>query len=224
MILLASTEREYPWGVLRSTHASKVKFALALKELDWKVLRLAPGDLWKKPAGMLEKHPLGKVPWIEEDGFVVFDSTVILEYLEERHPQRPLLPKDVSGRARARMLETWVDEALLIGALPAIWMPMWVSPEKRDGDAMKTARERLASGPLAWLEAQFADGRQWLGGDTPTIADTGMAAAAMVLQVDATPMEAFPALAAYLERLRALPAYAAIDPRTSLDASESSAS
>jgi glutathione S-transferase len=222
MILLASTEREYPWGVLRSTHASKVKFALACKQLDWRVQRLSPGDLWKKPAAMLEKHPLGKVPWIEDDGAVIFDSTVILEYLEERYPQQPLLPTDAIGRAEARMVETWVDEALLIGALPPIWMPMWVPPEKRDVDAMTAARERLRSGPLPWLEAHLADGRRWVCGDALTIADAGLAATAMVLQVDGTPMEDFPSSAAYLQRLRALPAFAAIDPRTSLDASESS--
>lgn len=44
MIKLGTTERFYPWGVLRSTHASKVKFVLAEKGLPWAAERIRPGD------------------------------------------------------------------------------------------------------------------------------------------------------------------------------------
>ncbi|HSD09829.1 MAG TPA: glutathione S-transferase family protein [Candidatus Binatia bacterium] len=89
MIVLYTTEREYPWGTLRSTNASKVKIVLEEKSLGYRVERLRPGNLWKKPPEMLAKHPLGEVPWIEDEGPVVHDSSVINEYLEERYRSRP---------------------------------------------------------------------------------------------------------------------------------------
>ncbi|MEE4299010.1 MAG: glutathione S-transferase family protein [Pseudomonadales bacterium] len=222
MIRLYTTERAYDWGVLRSTHASKVKFALAEKGLPWEVERLHPGDLWKKPPAMRAVHPLAKVPWIVDDGFGVYDSTVILEWLEERYPEPPLLPRDPKARAEARMVETWADEALLVGALPGIWMPLWQGPAKRDAAAQEAARERLRSDALPWLEARLGDGREWLCGAF-SIADVALAPAAMVLQVDGTDLSAAPRFASYLERLRARPAYRVIAPGTSLEDSERSA-
>lgn len=221
MIRLATTERACPWGVLRSTHASKIKFALAEKGLPWEVERVRPGDLWKKPPAMRAVHPLAKVPWIVDDGFGVFDSTVILEWLEERYPEPALLPTDPKGRAEVRMTETWVDEALLVGALPGIWMPLWQAPEQRDGAAQEAARERLRTDALPWLETRLEDGRAWICGDF-SLADVALAPAAMVLQVDATDIAAAPRFAAYLDRLRARPAYRVISPETSLEDSERS--
>ncbi len=216
MIRLATTEREYPWGVLRSTHASKIKFVLAEKHLAWEVERVRPGDLWKKPPEMLARHPLGKVPWIEDDGFLVWDSTAILEYLEERYPDPPLLPSEPRARADVRMTETFVDEALLAGDLPAIWMPCWVPEEKRDQAAIEQGRSRLRQRGLPWLEARLGDGRSWICGEL-SLADAGLAATAMVLQVDGLALDDFPQVAAYFDRLRARPAYRVLDPRTSLE-------
>lgn len=222
MITLGTTERAYPWGVLRSTNASKVKFALVEKQLPWRVERVAPGDLWRKPPTMLARHPLGKVPWIADGDHVIWDSTVILEYLEEAYPTQPLLPTDPLARARVRMLETFIDEALLVGDLPGIWMPWWAPEDKRDTEAMAASRHRLTQRALPWLETQLSDDRAFLGGNSLTIADTGMAAIAMVLQVDGMSLDAFPLLQRYLQRLRERPAYACIDPATALEDSEQS--
>lgn len=219
MIRLASTERAYPWGVLRSTHASKVKFALVEKGVPFEMERVRPGDLWKKPPEMRVVHPHAKVPWIVDDGFGVFDSTVIVEWLEDRYPEPPLLPTDPQGRADARMVETYVDDALLMGALPGIWMPLWQPPENRDAAAQERARDQLRSEALPWLEARLADGREWMCGAF-TLADVALAPTAMVLHVDGTALDDLPHFAAYLDRLRARDAYAAISPETSLEDSE----
>ena len=68
MIVLYTTERDYPWGTLRSTHGSKTKVVLEEKGLRYRIENLPPGNLWKKPPEMLAKHPLGKVPYLEDDG------------------------------------------------------------------------------------------------------------------------------------------------------------
>jgi len=215
MIVLYTTEREYPWGTLRSTNASKVKVVLEEKGLEYRVERLRPGDLWRKPAEMLAKHPLGKVPWIEDGDLVVYDSTVINEYLQERYPRPSLLPEDAAARARVRMLENFGDEAVLVGDAPAVWMPWWVPEEQRDPERMEAGRQGLRERALPYLERMLEGREDCLCGGF-TLADAPYMALAMVLQVDGMSLEAFPRVAAYLERLRRRASYHAIDPRTPL--------
>ena len=57
-------------------------------------------------------NPRGQVPAIVDDGFALWESTAIVEYLEERYPQQPLLPKDARGRATVRRLMLEADNHL----------------------------------------------------------------------------------------------------------------
>ena len=69
-------------------------------------------DLSDRPAWLFEKNPAGKVPVLEEDGWVLPESAVIGEYLEERYPEPPLLPDDPAERALARLLVFRFDDEL----------------------------------------------------------------------------------------------------------------
>jgi glutathione S-transferase len=221
MLILATTEREYPWGTLRSTNASKVKVVLEEKGVAYKMNRLHPGDLWKKPESILKKHPLGKVPYLEtEDDGVIFDSTVINEYLDDKYPDPALKPESASDLARMRMLENFADEAFLVGDLPKIWMPIWSKPEDRNVDSMEAGREGLRSRGLPYLEKEL-EGREYLCG-TFSLADAPFMAVAMVLQVDGMNLSGFSNTNVYLERLRARASYQSISPLTSLDDSAGS--
>ena len=163
---------------------------------------------------MLAKHPLGTVPYIDDNGVIVYDSSVINEYLEERYPEPHLRPQDVAGRARARIRENLGDEAVVVGDLPLIWMPWWAKLEERDTARMEKGREGLWTRALPYLEQELA-GRDYLCGAF-TLADAPYMALAMVLEVDQMPLENFPRVAAYLARLRGRPSYQSISPRTSL--------
>ena len=215
MLILATTEREYPWGVLRSTNASKVKVVLEEKGLVYQVDRLHPGDLWKKPPEMLVKHPLGKVPYLEtdEDG-VIFDSTVINEYLDDKYTGNPLKPETASARARMRMLENYADEAIISVDLPKLWMPMWSSPEKRNLDVMEQGREGMRKNRSPFIESELGQ-QEYLCGDF-SLADVPYMAIAMVFEVDDFDLSVFPLTKAYFDRLRARGSYSAISPKTSL--------
>lgn len=216
MLILASTERAYPWGTLRSTNASKVKVILEEKALSYQMDRRRPGDLWKKPPEILAKHPLGKVPWLETDNDgVIFDSTVINEYLDDRYPHYSLKPDSPPELARMRMLENFGDEAFLVGDLPRIWMPYWSKPEDRDEASMQTGRDGLWARGLPYLENEIA-GRDYLCGEF-SLADAPYMAVAMVLEVDGMDLSDFPNAAAYLDRLRSRDSYKAISSKTSLD-------
>jgi glutathione S-transferase len=217
LIVLYTMERAYPWGTLRSTFSSKTKVVLEEKGLPYQVDRVRIGDIWKKTPEVLEKNPLGKVPWIDDGDVRVYDSTVINEYLEERYPEPGLLPEDPLERARVRALENYGDEIVLSGAVPRIWMPWWSPPEQRNDEDMDQARKTLASRALPFLEKTLGD-REYLAGAF-SLADAPYMALAMVLQVDGMQLDGFPRFAAYLERLRQRPSYRAIDPDTPLDES-----
>jgi len=131
MIVLYTTERDYSWGTLRSTHASKTKVVLVEKRIPYRIENLPPGHLWKKPPEMVARHPLGKVPYVEDGELTIYDSSVIDEYLEERFSWPRLMPPgDAIARAKIRMIEQYVDEALLVGNLPPIWMPYSSEPRQ----------------------------------------------------------------------------------------------
>jgi glutathione S-transferase len=171
--------------------------------------------LWKKPPEMTARHPLGKVPYVEDDGFTIFDSTVINEYLEDRYSWPRLLPADPVMSAKTRMVEQFADEAMLAGNLPPIWMPYWSDPEKRDTERMEKGREGLRTRDLPYVEKLLGAapaGGYILGGFS--MADVPMMVLAMVLEVDKLGLERFPNSEKYLGILRERPSYRAISPRT----------
>jgi len=90
----------------RSTSSYRVRIALALKGLDYQALPVnliaPPGGEHRQPA-YLAINPQGRVPALrtEEDELLI-QSPAIIEYLEERYPQAPLLSKDLAARARER--------------------------------------------------------------------------------------------------------------------------
>jgi glutathione S-transferase len=222
MIILFTTERDYPWGTLRSTHASKTKVVLEEKRIPYRIENLRPGDLYKKPPEMVARHPLGKVPYIDDGGVTIYDSTVTDEYLEDRYGPPHLLPDDPLARAHIRELEQFGDEALLGGNLPPIWMAYWSEPDKRDVERMEKGREGLRKRDLPYVERVLGaapSGGYICGGFS--MADVPMVVLAMVLEVDALSLADFPRVERYLGELRRRPSYRAISPRTKVaDASE----
>ncbi len=89
----------------RSSAAFRVRIALNLKGLayDPRFIHLAKGEHGKPEYGGV--NPQGLLPaLVEDDGTVLTQSLAIMEYLEEKQPQPPLLPKDLYGRARVRSL------------------------------------------------------------------------------------------------------------------------
>jgi glutathione S-transferase len=224
MIVLYTTERDYPWGTLRSTHASKVKIVLEEKRIPYRIENLPPGHLWKKPAEMVAHHPLGKVPYIEDGDLTIYDSTVIGEYLDERYSGPRLMPPgDAVARAKIRMIEQFVDEALLVGDLPAIWMPYWSEADKRDPERMEKGRAGLRSRDLPYIDQLLtaAPSGGFIRGDF-SIADVSMMVLAMVLEVDGMPSDQFPRIERYLDLVRARPSYRSISPRTKVAEAASS--
>ena len=93
----------------RCPYCARVRIALAEKGLAYETVEV---DLDDRPDWIYELNATGRVPVLEEDGFVLPESVVILEYLEERHPEPALLPPDPGDRARVRLQVARFDHAL----------------------------------------------------------------------------------------------------------------
>jgi glutathione S-transferase len=91
----------------RCPYCARVRIVLAEKALAYETVVV---DLDDRPAWIYEKNPLGKVPVLEEDAFVLPESVVINEYLEERYPEPPLWPADPAERAAGRLLVERFDQ------------------------------------------------------------------------------------------------------------------
>ena len=91
----------------RCPYCARVRIVLAEKGLEYETVVV---DLDDRPAWIYEKNPLGKVPVLEEDVFVLPESEVINEYLEERYPEPALWPADPAERAHGRLLVFRFDQ------------------------------------------------------------------------------------------------------------------
>jgi glutathione S-transferase len=92
----------------RCPYCARVRIALAEKGLEWETVEV---DLNDRPRWIYDLNPTGKVP-VLDDGFVLPESAVIMEYLEERYPEPALLPADPAARAAARLAVFRFDDLL----------------------------------------------------------------------------------------------------------------
>ena len=175
----------------RCPYCARVRIVLAEKGVDHEVVEV---DLADRPAWIYEKNSTGRVPVLEEGEWLLPESAVIMEYLEERFPEPALLPADTGERAEARLRVHRADE---------LTTPYYALRRGEDG-----AAERLDT-ELRRLDALLA-GRPWLGGRAYGLADAGLVPwvlrARDSLGVD---LEPFPALSDWVARLLERPAVAA---------------
>jgi len=93
-----------------------VRIALSEKHIAWEpILVNLRADEHKTPR-FLALNPYGKVPVLVDEGAVIYESTVVNEYLEDRFPELALLPRDPLGRAEVRLWEDYGDNAFLAPA------------------------------------------------------------------------------------------------------------
>jgi glutathione S-transferase len=88
------------YDAARCPYCARVRIALAEKGLVPETIEI---DLSDRPQWIYDLNPTGRVPVLDEDGFVLPESLVIMEYLDERYPDHPLLPAGSAERAQARL-------------------------------------------------------------------------------------------------------------------------
>ena len=97
------------YDAARCPYCARVRIAFAEKGIAYEPVEI---DLSNRPSWLYEKNPAGRVPVLEEDTFVLPESVVIMEYLEERYPEPALLPADPAARALERLRVLRFDDEL----------------------------------------------------------------------------------------------------------------
>jgi glutathione S-transferase len=156
-----------------SLFTAKVRIALAEKGLAYE--RVEVGFSLERRyephhPDVVALNPKRQVPVLVDGDLAVYDSTVIFEYLEDRHPEPPLYPADAAGRARCRQLEAAADEILF----PHVWKLIDggfypAGAAGRDEAALAGARAAIARYGDE-REKDLAD-RAWLCGGAFSVAD-----------------------------------------------------
>jgi len=127
-------------GSITSPYVRKVRIVMAEKKLDYQFVE---EDVWAADTSIMQSNPLGKVPClVMEGGEALFDSRVIVEYLDTLSPVGKLIP--AVGRERAEV-KTW--EALADGVLDALILARL---ENSWPGRQKTQRSQ------AWIDRQLA--------------------------------------------------------------------
>ncbi len=137
-----------------SSFAWKVWLVLEHKAIpyEFRLLSFDRGDT--KSPEFRAINPRGKVPTIVDDGFALWESAVIVEYLEERYPQRPLLPENAKARAIARRIAAEAD-GYLSPAVTRLFELTLFREEPASPPEIAEAHQRILD-ELSVIEAQFA--------------------------------------------------------------------
>jgi glutathione S-transferase len=155
----------------------KTRIVLAEKDLSYE---LVPVDLQageQKRPEFIKLNPFGKVPVLIDDEVIVYDSTIINEYLEDEYPHPQLMPSDSAARARVRTFEDYADNAFI--PLTGTIMRELRKPEaERDQEKLTTSRQQVAR-MLAVIDGSLA-GRNWLVGNF-SLADVAFAPRIVIL-------------------------------------------
>jgi glutathione S-transferase len=146
-----------------SIFARRVRIALLEKNVSCELVEVDMRARAHKAPQFLALNPYGRVPVLEDDGFVLAESTAILDYLEARHPEPALVPADPQGRALVAMHSKLCDLHLGVETGPLIFPLRFLPREKWDTGAMDRARERIIK-HLEIVEAQLGD-REYMVGD-----------------------------------------------------------
>jgi glutathione S-transferase len=196
---------------LLSGHAHRAELFLSLLGLPFERIEVDLVRGAHKRPEFLALNPFGQVPVIEDDGAVIADSHAILVYLALRYDSTGRwLPRDPFGAAQVQRWLALSAGPQVNGAAHARWLSIIGKP------VPSTATE-TASALLRQIE-QHLQGRDWLVGDGPTIADVALYSYTAHVPEGGVPLEPYPALQAWLGRIEALPGFVDLPRGTALAA------
>jgi glutathione S-transferase len=130
-----------------SVYSAKPRIAMFEKAIahETRLVNWTPATGWIKPEELPRLNPKAQIPVLVDGDTVIYDSTIILEYLEERIPKTPLFPAGIGERARCRMLED-LGDTLLAPNLGVLVREVLLKPDPatRDSAAVADTRAELA--------------------------------------------------------------------------------
>jgi len=182
-----------------SSNSDRVKIALAEKGLAWDGVTVSLAKKDQKRPEHLRRNPYGKIPVIDDDGKILFESCIINEYLDEKYPNPPLMPKDPFMRGRGRILVDY--------ALNYLHEPYWalrgemLKKESERNVALIDEKRRTLRKLLEYLEEALGDKPYFVG----DFSLTDIAVIPRFLRMEtygAMPAPTLPELSQWLERMK----------------------
>ncbi|HSC43403.1 MAG: glutathione S-transferase family protein [Betaproteobacteria bacterium] len=185
-----------------SPNCQRVKIVLAEKNLPYDI---APIDLRaheQKTPEYLKLNPYGKVPVLTDDATVLYESLIINEYLDEKYPNPPLMPKDPAKRAKARIL---IDYGMGHFDAPyqRLRMELMKDAKEQNQQVIATAKAELKK-LLQRLEDEIGE-QQFLLGDFSLVDADLLPRFTRLEGFGVLPDPSLPRLQKYLERVKARP-------------------
>ena len=189
------------YGIAR-TRAFRALWIAKELGLDYEHIPVEIGQAGARKPDYLAINPNGRLPAINDGGFVLWESLAITLYLAKKHATGRLYPATLEGEAEAWKWSLWavqeVDRGVNIWSLHAMRLP----PEDRDAQRLAEALKVLDA-PFKVLDASLAD-RPYLLGSDFTVADLNVAAViSRAIDMD---LSALPRLGQWLKRCLERPA------------------
>ena len=176
-------------------------------ELDLLIVDLLKAE--HKDPGFLRLNPNGKVPLLEDDGFYLWESHAIMQYLADRCPDQDLYPKNAQARADVNRWLFWSAYHFTpaIGFISRERISKKMVGGSGGPDPAEIQRgESLLTAAAQTLDAHLA-GRQWIAQDKLTLADLAIAAPLMHTEAAQLPVRQYADLQRWFERVRSLDAW-----------------
>ena len=193
-------------GSILSPFVRKVTFVAMEKNLEFQSSNLNP---FAPPADFEKMSPLKRIPVLEDDGFMLADSSAIVAYLEAKQAAPALLPNEPKELGQAIWIEEYADTALAsdigLGVFrPAIVNPMMGKPV--DEETIKETITNVLPIRFNYLNQQL-EGKQWFAGEQVSLADISIYSQLMSLfYTDHLPSaEDYPALMSHFSRMQDRP-------------------
>lgn len=192
-----------------STYSRRVLIAFAEKQIAHELVVVDMAARRHREQPYLSLNPYGRVPTLEEDGFVLFESTAILDYIEATRPSPPLVPADARGRALVDMHMKLCDIQFTRHAGTIVFPKRFLPKEKWNTAAIADAKTQIEK-HFAILDKQLA-GKTYLVAEQFSLAEVCYAPFLEFLPL----MEITPpgAVAAWSERLLARPSAVSTRPQ-----------
>jgi glutathione S-transferase len=193
------------WGRVNSINVQKVLWALAelavpYERVDAGLAFGVVGDPF-----YVKMNPNSRVPTIDDDGFVLWESNAIVRYLAGKHGAGSLYPLDPRQRADSDRWMDWIANHITAVITPVFWGLIRTPPEQRDMASITENAEKVAQ-QFRVLE-QGLDGKSYVAGDTFTMGD-------IVVGVNVyrwfnldVKRPSLPRIEAYFERLKQRPPF-----------------
>lgn len=193
------------WGRANSVNVQKVMWTVG--ELDIAHVRIDAGGSFGglDSSEFLARNPSGKIPVIEDDGFVLWESNAIVRYLGAKYGAGSFWPETPEARAETDKWVEWTANGLYPDFITVFWELHRVSESERNMDLVESALTRLNKS--FQLAEQILDGKRFVAGDTLTFGDISFGTNLYRYFNMEIARPSLPGIEAYYASLKERPAY-----------------